>query len=200
MTVSPSPTSPENLIVETDAGVAIVTVNRPKVLNALNDKLVTELGAQLDLFERDADIGCVILTGSEKAGASLAGLAAKNIKKSVLELGGSDALLVLDDADVQNAAQTAILSRMQNAGQSCIAAKRFFVTEKNFDLFLNVALKTVANIKQGDPTDPSVQMGPMARLDLAEALEKQLKDAVAKGAKVVAGGERASDRQIIDFR
>lgn len=135
-------------------------------------------------------VQAVTLTGSEKAGASLAGLAAKNIKKSVLELGGSDALLVLDDADVQNASQTAIQSRMQNAGQSCIAAKRFFVTEKNLDVFLDTALKAIANIKQGDPTDPSVQMGPMARLDLAEALEKQLKDAVAKGAKIVAGGER----------
>ena len=134
-------------------------------------------------------VQAVTLTGSEKAGASLASLAAKNIKKSVLELGGSDAFLIMDDADVENAAKNAIQSRMQNAGQSCLAAKRFFVTEKNFDAFLNFSLKAIGNIKQGNPLDPSVKMGPMARMDLAEALDKQLKDALAKGAKIVAGGD-----------
>lgn len=134
-------------------------------------------------------VQAVTLTGSEKAGASLASLAAKNIKKSVLELGGSDAFLIMDDADVENAAKNAIQSRMQNAGQSCLAAKRFFVTEKNFDAFLNFSLKAIGNIKQGNPLDPSVKMGPMARVDLAEALDKQLKDALAKGAKIATGGE-----------
>ena len=134
-------------------------------------------------------VQAVTLTGSEKAGASLASLAAKNIKKGVLELGGSDAFLIMDDADVENAAKNAIQSRMQNAGQSCLAAKRFFVTEKNFDAFLNFSLKAISNFKQGNPLDPSVKMGPMARVDLAEALDKQLQDALTKGAKIVAGGD-----------
>lgn len=130
----------------------------------------------------------VTLTGSERAGASLAALAGKNIKKSVLELGGNDALMVLDDADVVQAAQIAVKSRMQNAGQSCIAAKRFMVADKNYEVFLNATYEAIKQIKQGNPTDPSVQMGPMARLDLADNLYKQLQDAVSKGAVVVQGG------------
>ena len=132
----------------------------------------------------------VTLTGSERAGASLASLAAKNIKKSVLELGGSDAFLVFDDADIEMAATTAIQSRMMNAGQSCIAAKRFFITKKNVEKFTEIALKTVNNIQVGNPLDPSVQMGPMARLDLAEAIERQFNNAKANGAQILVGGNR----------
>lgn len=134
----------------------------------------------------------VTLTGSERAGSSLASLAAKNIKKSVLELGGSDAFLVFDDADIEMAANTAIQSRMMNAGQSCIAAKRFFITEKNADTFTAFAQKAIKNIKQGNPLDPSVQMGPMARIDLADSLEKQLSDATNKGAEILEGGRRTN--------
>ncbi len=132
----------------------------------------------------------ITLTGSERAGASLASLAAKNIKKSVLELGGSDALLVLEDADIENAATTAIQSRMLNAGQSCISAKRFFVLEKHLEIFQEHALDAIKKFKIGNPLDPSVQMGPMARVDLAEALEKQLNDAISKGAEIIYGGKR----------
>ena len=135
-------------------------------------------------------VQAVTLTGSEKAGASLAGLAAKNIKKSVLELGGSDAFLIMEDTDVENAAKNAIKSRMQNAGQSCLAAKRFLITEKNYQPFLDACLKEIATIKQGNPQDPSVKMGPMARVDLADSLEEQLNEAVAKGARIAAGGTR----------
>lgn len=132
----------------------------------------------------------ITLTGSERAGSSLASLAAKNIKKSVLELGGSDACMVLDDADVKTAAETAIQSRMMNAGQSCIAAKRFLVSPKTEEAFTHYALEAVKNIQQGNPLDPSVQMGPMARIDLAESLERQLTDALSKGAEAIAGSNR----------
>ncbi len=130
----------------------------------------------------------VTLTGSERAGSSVAALAGKHIKKSVLELGGSDPVLVLDDADVAKAARIAVSSRMMNAGQSCIAAKRFLVTGKNYELFVDNVQSLIADIRQGDPFAPDTNMGPMARLDLAENLYGQVKKSMQTGAKKVLGG------------
>ncbi|MDJ1478967.1 NAD-dependent succinate-semialdehyde dehydrogenase [Cytophagaceae bacterium YF14B1] len=135
-------------------------------------------------------VQAITLTGSERAGVSVGALAGKHIKKSVLELGGSDPVLVLDDADLNKAAQIAVQSRMQNAGQSCIAAKRFLVTPKTAELFTGKVYDLIQNIKQGNPLDDSIQMGPMARLDLAEGLEKQLKDSMESGAILQVGGHR----------
>ena len=130
----------------------------------------------------------VTLTGSERAGASVAALAGKHIKKSVLELGGSDPVLILDDADVANAAKISVFSRMMNAGQSCIAAKRFLVTPKNYEQFSHEVKILISNIKQGDPFDADTQMGPMARLDLAENLYQQVRKSVQGGATRILGG------------
>jgi succinate-semialdehyde dehydrogenase/glutarate-semialdehyde dehydrogenase len=133
----------------------------------------------------DWRVKAVTLTGSEKAGASVAQIAGSQIKKSVLELGGSDALIVLADADLDKAAETAVKSRMQNAGQSCIAAKRFIVEKSVKDAFTERVLHHIEAIKQGDPTDDSTTMGPMARLDLAQNILKQAHDTVAKGARLL---------------
>jgi succinate-semialdehyde dehydrogenase/glutarate-semialdehyde dehydrogenase len=132
----------------------------------------------------------VTLTGSEYAGSQVAALAGKHIKKSVLELGGSDALIVLEDADLDKAAKVATQSRMQNAGQSCIASKRFIVMEKVRDEFLAHVQKNVSMLKQGNPLDERNTTGPLARIDLAEKLESQLKATVKAGAQLVAGGGR----------
>lgn len=134
-------------------------------------------------------VRAVTLTGSEKAGSAVAALAGKYLKKSVLELGGSDPLLVLQDADVAQAAQVAVQSRMLNAGQSCIASKRFLVLESMKDAFETQVLAQVKAIKYGNPLDENLNMGVMARLDLAENLHKQLKNDLKMGAKLLHGGD-----------
>ncbi|MFI5135721.1 MAG: NAD-dependent succinate-semialdehyde dehydrogenase [Chitinophagales bacterium] len=132
----------------------------------------------------------VTLTGSEIAGSSVASLAGRHIKKSVLELGGSDPLIILDDADLDKAVKVGLQSRMQNAGQSCIAAKRFIIHEKVKDEFIHKLIEGVKKLKQGNPLDENITTGPMARLDLAEKLEKQKNDSVYDGAVIVEGGSR----------
>lgn len=131
----------------------------------------------------------VTLTGSEYAGSQVSSLAGKYIKKSVLELGGSDAFIVLSDANLEKAAKVAVQSRMQNAGQSCIAAKRFIVVEQVKEEFLQLMRKNVAALVQGNPLDDNVTIGPMARLDLSEKLSKQLKSTIQSGAHLIVGGE-----------
>ena len=138
----------------------------------------------------DKRVKAVTLTGSGRAGASVASIAGREIKKSVLELGGSDALIVLADADLDKAAEVAVKSRMQNAGQSCIAAKRFIVEKSVKKPFTERLLHQISQIKQGDPMDDATTMGPMARLDLADAIERQYQATLAKGAKRLTGGER----------
>ena len=132
----------------------------------------------------------VTLTGSEFAGSDVASIAGKAIKKTVMELGGSDAFIVLEDADMEKAAEIATASRMQNAGQSCIAAKRFIVVSKAKDDFLHHFEQHIKQLKQGDPFDSNVAMGPMAKLDLAEQLEHQLQESIQKGAQLLLGGIR----------
>ncbi|MGV3557577.1 NAD-dependent succinate-semialdehyde dehydrogenase [Larkinella arboricola] len=139
---------------------------------------------------KDSRVKAVTLTGSEKAGASVASIAGSQIKKSVLELGGSDALIVLADADLEKAAEVAAHSRMQNAGQSCIAAKRFIVEKAVKKEFTDRVLHHIGLIQQGDPMSESTTMGPVARLDLAEAIDKQCADTVQQGARILHGGQR----------
>lgn len=136
---------------------------------------------------KDRRVKAVTLTGSGRAGASVAGIAGREIKKSVLELGGSDALIVLADADLERAAETAVKSRMQNAGQSCIAAKRFIVEKSVKKQFTELVLHHLGQIRQGDPTDDATTMGPMARPDLSDAIERQCHQSIAKGAKLLTG-------------
>jgi succinate-semialdehyde dehydrogenase / glutarate-semialdehyde dehydrogenase len=137
-----------------------------------------------------SEVAAVTLTGSEFAGTQVAAAAGKNLKKCVLELGGSDPFIVLDDADLDLAARIATQSRMQNAGQSCIAAKRFIVTEKVKDEFMHRFQQNIEALVQGDPCDEKTTTGPMARLDLAEQVEKQLQSSIQAGAKLVVGGTR----------
>lgn len=141
---------------------------------------------------KDRRVKAVTLTGSGRAGSSVAGMAGREIKKSVLELGGSDALIVLADADLERAAETAVKSRMQNAGQSCIAAKRFIVEKSVKKQFTELILHHIEQIRQGDPTDDNTTMGPMARPDLADAIERQCRESIAKGAKLLTGAARQS--------
>ena len=138
----------------------------------------------------DRRVAGVTLTGSEAAGELVASAAGKALKKSVLELGGSDPFIVLEDADVKTAATVACRARNQNNGQSCIAAKRFIVAEPIADEFEELFSKAVAALKVGDPTDRANQVGPLARRDLVDDLERQVKESIRKGAKVLAGGKR----------
>lgn len=132
----------------------------------------------------------ITLTGSEMAGSSVAALAGKYIKKSVMELGGSDAFIVLNDADLEKAATVATKSRMLNAGQACICAKRFIVVEKVADEFTTLFAAKVKNLQQGNPLQNGIDLGPLARIDLAMKLSVQLKKSLKQGAKLVVGGER----------
>ena len=135
-------------------------------------------------------VKAVTLTGSEGAGSKVAERAGKNIKKSVMELGGSDPFVVLEDADLEQAAEIAVKSRLINFGQSCIAAKRFIIVKKVYQEFTDIFREKMAALKIGDPTDDEIDYGPMAREDLAADLLKQVQAGVKKGAKVVLGGDR----------
>jgi len=135
-------------------------------------------------------VQAVTLTGSSAAGGSVASAAAKHIKKAVLELGGSDAFIVLDDADLDNTVKAAVTGRMINQGQSCIAAKRFIVDETVVEEFTLRLLRAVSGLKTGDPMDPATDMGPMARPDLVEDVEKQVQKSLESGATLVYGGKR----------
>jgi succinate-semialdehyde dehydrogenase/glutarate-semialdehyde dehydrogenase len=137
----------------------------------------------------DSRIKAVTLTGSTPAGKSVAENAGKNLKKCVLELGGSDAYVVLDDADLKLAIDTCAKSRLINAGQSCISAKRFIVTSKLYDRFKEGMIEKFNSLKSGDPFDTFTTLAPLARMDLRNDLHKQVKQAQEKGAKLVVGGE-----------
>ena len=135
-------------------------------------------------------VKAVTLTGSERAGKSVGALAGKYLKKSVLELGGNNAFIVLEDADMEQAVKTGITARMMNSGQSCIAAKRFILVGDAYDKFLPAFIEGVKSIKRGEPTDDSTEIGPLARKDLADELHNQLEKSVKKGAKIEAGGKQ----------
>ncbi|HAH36147.1 MAG TPA: succinate-semialdehyde dehydrogenase, partial [Algoriphagus sp.] len=134
-------------------------------------------------------IKAVTLTGSEKAGAAVASAAGKHIKKSLLELGGSDPFIILEDADIEEASKTAAKARMINFGQSCIAAKRFIVQDPVYDQFLEIFSNEIKNLKAGEPLDENTDYACMARPDLAEELYEQIQESVDKGAKVLLGGK-----------
>ena len=129
------------------------------------------------------------LTGSEHAGSKVAEASGKEIKKSVLELGGADAFIVLHDADLKEAAKWGVLSRMLNNGQSCIAAKRFILEKSIADEFIKLIQDELKNWTIGDPMLKDIKVGPMARPDLLVDIEEQIKDAVTKGAEIVTGGK-----------
>nr|WP_295376590.1 NAD-dependent succinate-semialdehyde dehydrogenase [Pseudoxanthomonas sp.] len=138
---------------------------------------------------RDPRIAAVTLTGSERAGRSVAGNAGQQLKKCVMELGGSDAFVVLEDADLDKTVAGAIASRYGNAGQTCIAAKRFIVVEAIADRFVQRFAEAAAGLKLGDPADDATTLAPMARRDLRDELHRQVQASVARGARPLLGCE-----------
>ena len=151
-------------------------------------------GSAVEPLIADDRVRAVTLTGSSQTGSRIAELAGRAIKKQVLELGGSDPFIVLKDADIAAAATVATRARNQNNGQSCIAAKRFIVEHGVLDEFQERFTKEVAALRIGDPLDPQTQIGPLARGDLRDALERQVTGSVRAGATVLTGGERWGER------
>ena len=137
----------------------------------------------------DARVHAVTLTGSERAGRSVAATAGQHLKKCVMELGGSDPFVVLDDADLDKTVPVAVSSRFGNAGQTCIAAKRFIVTEKIADEFVRRFVEAAAKLRVGDPNDAATTLAPMVRADLREELHGQVQRSIAAGAKPLIGCE-----------
>jgi succinate-semialdehyde dehydrogenase/glutarate-semialdehyde dehydrogenase len=144
-----------------------------------------EVSEQVILDDR---VAAVTLTGSTRAGRAVAAVAGRALKKTVLELGGSDPFIVLADADIDAAAAWAVRSRFQNSGQSCIATKRIIVEDSIAEHFTERFLEEVAGLRMGDPADPAVTLGPLARRDLRDALDRQVRASVEQGARLLVGG------------
>ena len=142
----------------------------------------------------DARIVAVTLTGSDAAGRTVAEAAGRVAKKTVLELGGSDPFIVLEDADLQAAVAMGVRARYQNTGQSCIAAKRFIVVESLFERFQEGFVEAVRALRVGDPMERGTQIGPLARDDLRDTLDQQVSESVRRGARVLTGGGRRTGR------
>lgn len=185
------------------AGNAIVLKHAPNVTGCALaiESLMHEAGIPETLFRtviadvdqtqeliRHSDIHAVTLTGSTRAGKAVARQAGSVLKKTVLELGGSDPYLILEDADIEHAAETCVNSRLLNSGQSCIAAKRFIAVEKIYDKFLDRVVEKMKAKTVGSPFDDDTDVGPMARLDLRDNLHRQVTESIEKGAEAVIGG------------
>jgi succinate-semialdehyde dehydrogenase / glutarate-semialdehyde dehydrogenase len=138
----------------------------------------------------DQRIKAVTLTGSEKAGSAVASAAAREIKKSVLELGGSDAFIVMPSADFERALSTAVKARTINTGQSCIAAKRFMIADQIYDEFLDQFVARMRALKVGDPMDETTEIGPLATEQILHGVHEQVQKTIAAGAKLLTGGNR----------
>jgi len=185
------------------AGNAAILKHAPNVTGcALEiEKIIHQAGVPRDLFRtvladvdqtqamiKHSDIAAVTLTGSTRAGKAVASQAGKFLKKTVLELGGSDPYLILEDADLQKAAETCVTSRLINSGQSCIAAKRFIAVEEVYESFLEKVVALMKEKKVGDPFEESTDIGPMARYDLRDELHRQVAQSIEMGARCLLGG------------
>ena len=151
--------------------------------------LVTDHTNIEEILENDI-IKAVSLTGSEKAGRKIAEIAGRNLKPSLLELGGNNACIILEDADLDNHIDTIVKARMQNSGQSCIAAKRFIIVEAIYEEFIKKFTSKVKVLKYGNPTEEDTTISCLAREDLADTLEEQIKKSIDLGAKVLYGNKR----------
>lgn len=186
-------------------GNAVIIKHAPNVTGtALKlEALIHEAGFPENLFRlllvdplnlepiiADPRIAAITLTGSEAAGSAVASLAGQYLKKTILELGGSDPFIVLEDADLAISVKSAVEARLINNGQSCIAAKRFIIHEKIYHPFLEQLVDAVKNVIVGDPLDEKTQVGPLARLNLLEKLEKQVQDSITLSAQLLVGGGR----------
>lgn len=138
----------------------------------------------------DPRVAAVTLTGSEGAGRAVAGNAGRSLKKSVVELGGSDPFIVMPSADLEAALSTAVTARMINNGQSCIAAKRFIIHESIYDDFVKRFVDRVAKVRVGDPTDEATELGPLATGSIRDDLDAQVQKSVAVGARLLTGGRK----------
>lgn len=169
-------------------------------------ELCTEAGLPEELFQvividhdtSDALIAhpkvrAVTLTGSDEAGRHVGAVAAQALKKTVLELGSNDAYLVLDDADIETAVKFSVMGRLYNNGETCISAKRFIVTDRVYDTFVDVFVAQMTDIAMGDPTDSGSQLGPLSSKDQFDTVKEQVDRSVAMGARVLCGG-KAPDR------
>ncbi len=167
------------------------------------EKVIREAGFPEDVFQtllissarvrqviEHEHVAAVSLTGSEEAGSKVAQTAGKMLKKSVLELGGSDPFIVLKEANLREAAKTAVKARMINSGQSCIAAKRLIVEAPVYDSFMKILVEEFEKLVCGDPNDEATDVGPLAREDILKKLSDQVRLSVKKGAKVLIGGSR----------
>ena len=159
-------------------GILSVVVSGFEATPAVSERIIT-----------DGRVAAVTLTGSTGAGRAVAAIAGRALKKTVLELGGSDPFIVLADADIATAAAWAVRSRFQNTGQSCIATKRIVVEESVADRFTAAFLQGVAGLKMGDPLEPGVTIGPLARSDLRDSVARQVKLSIEQGARVLTGGQ-----------
>lgn len=146
--------------------------------------------SKVERIVQDDRVRAVTLTGSEQAGSMVAVQAGKLMKKTVLELGGSDPFIVLSDANIPHACEVAVNARLQNAGQSCIAAKRFIVTEDKYDEFIEVYKERFARIVVGDPMDEKTQLGPLVNQQSQKEIDKKVQESIAMGAKVIFGAEK----------
>jgi succinate-semialdehyde dehydrogenase/glutarate-semialdehyde dehydrogenase len=166
------------------------------------EKMVKEAGVPENVFRHlkiDHDtaealmkhelIRGVTFTGSASAGSQIASIAAKALKKTVLELGSNDAYLVLSDADVEKAVECSVMGRVNNCGQTCVAAKRFVIVESQYEAFRDAYVKAMKEVRFGDPLDGKPDIGPMAREDLRESLHEQVQKSIEKGARCLVGGE-----------
>jgi succinate-semialdehyde dehydrogenase/glutarate-semialdehyde dehydrogenase len=151
-------------------------------------------GKRASALVSDKRIKGVSLTGSEEAGASVAAEAGKHLKKVVLELGGNDVFIILEDADMDKTVEWAVVGRMNNNGQCCVASKRFIAVEAIADEFIQKFKDALSKMKVGDPMDPATELGPMCSEEAAVHLADQVKRSVDGGAKVLLGGKRA-DRE-----
>jgi succinate-semialdehyde dehydrogenase/glutarate-semialdehyde dehydrogenase len=191
------------------AGNGAILKHAPNVSGAALEieRLVREAGFPEGLFRAaflenaavaeviaDPRVRAVTLTGSDRAGSAVGAEAGRHVKKTVLELGGSDPFIVLEDADLARAAAAAAEARLQNSGQSCIAAKRFIVVERVATRFLEHLTSEMQARRVGDPLDPTTQVGPQARLDLRANLHRQVEESVARGAQLVLGGRPPKGR------
>jgi len=147
---------------------------------------------RVDPIIADERIAAVTLTGSEPAGRHVAATAGRNLKKTVLELGGSDAFIVMESADIAKAAEVAVKARTINNGQSCIAAKRFIVHERVAGDFTDRFVEGMGSLRVGDPMRPDTDIGPLATRQIVDDLEKQVADSVRLGARILTGGKRVS--------
>jgi succinate-semialdehyde dehydrogenase/glutarate-semialdehyde dehydrogenase len=141
---------------------------------------------------RDPRVKAVTLTGSERAGSAVASAAGREVKKSVLELGGSDPFIVMPSAGLDDAISTGVKSRMVNSGQSCIAAKRFIIADAIYDQYLAQFVERMKKLKIGDPREETTEVAPLSSENILRGVDEQVQKSVAAGAKILCGGKRAA--------